>query len=182
MVRMGLRCPPPGGLNGRSRGRAGHQRGCCAAVPQLGNLVGAVACSRIWSGRQNAPASGHAGRSAIHDERGAHMVSCTAAGNGLIAALPGWAEPLVEDSRKAGEDTATALRLAEEFGRLLPQPGCGDTGARWAVLAAASRESLTVGRVLEAHSDALAILAEVGQPVPSGTWGVFAAEVAPHRL
>ena len=110
------------------------------------------------------------------------MTGCTVAGTGLIGRLPAWAEPLVEASRKAGEDTATALRLAEEFGRMLPQPGRGETAARWAVLAAASRESLTVGRVLEAHSDALAILAEAGEPVPAGTWGVFAAEAAPHRL
>jgi hypothetical protein len=100
----------------------------------------------------------------------------------MIARLPAWAEPLVEASRKAGEDAAAALRLAEEFGRMLPQPGRGDTAARWAVLAAVSRESLTVGRVLEAHSDALAILAEAGEPAPAGTWGVFAAEAAPHRL
>jgi hypothetical protein len=100
----------------------------------------------------------------------------------LIAGLPAWAEPLVEASHKAGEDATAALRLAEEFGRLLPQPGGGDTAARWAVLAAVSRESLTVGRVLEAHSDALAILAEAGEPAPDGTWGVFAAEAAPHRL
>jgi hypothetical protein len=100
----------------------------------------------------------------------------------LIARLPAWAEPLVEASQKAGEDAAAALRLAEEFGLLLPQPGGGDTAARWAVLAAVSRESLTAGRVLEAHSDALAILAEAGDPAPAGTWGVFAAEAAPHRL
>lgn len=110
------------------------------------------------------------------------MTGCSATGTGIIAGLPGWAEPLVEASRKAGEDAAAALQLAAEFGRMLPQPGGGDTAARWAVLAAASRESLTVGRVLEAHSDALAILAEAGEPVPAGTWGVFAAEAAPHRL
>jgi hypothetical protein len=100
----------------------------------------------------------------------------------LIARLPAWAEPLAGASQKAGEDAAAALRLAEEFGRMLPQPGRGDTAARWAVLAAVSRESLTAGRVLEAHSDALAILAEAGEPAPEGTWGVFAAEAAPHRL
>jgi alkylation response protein AidB-like acyl-CoA dehydrogenase len=110
------------------------------------------------------------------------MTGCTVAGTQLTARLPSWAQPLVEGSRKAGEDIGAALRLAEEFGRMLPQPGRGDTAARWAVLAAASRESLTVGRVLEAHSDALAILAEAGEPVPDGTWGVFAAEAAPHRL
>ncbi len=81
----------------------------------------------------------------------------------MIGQLPAWAEPLVEASRKAGEDAAAALRLAEDFGRMLPQPGGGDTAARWTVLAAVSRESLTVGRVLEAHSDALAILGEAGE-------------------
>ncbi len=110
------------------------------------------------------------------------MVDCTALGDEVIAPLPGWAGPLVEASRKAGEDTAAALRLAEDFGRMLPQPGRGDTATRWAVLAAVSAENLTVGRVLEAHSDALAILAEAGEPVPDGTWGVFAAEAAPHQL
>ena len=100
----------------------------------------------------------------------------------MLARLPAWAEPLAEASQKAGEDAAEALRLAGEFGRMLPQPGRGDTAGRWAVLAAVSRESLTVGRVLEAHSDALAILGEAGEPAPAGTWGVFAAEASPHRL
>lgn len=110
------------------------------------------------------------------------MVSCVAQGTASIAPLPAWAEPLVEASQRVGEDAAWALQLAEKFGLMLPQPGGGDTAARWAVLAAVSRESLTAGRVLEAHSDALAILAEAGEPVPAGTWGVFAAEAAPHRL
>lgn len=100
----------------------------------------------------------------------------------MIGRLPDWAKPLVEASQKAGEDAAAALRLAEEYGRMLPQPGSGDTAARWAVLAAVSRQSLTAGRVLEAHSDALAILAEAGEPASAGSWGVFAAEAAPHRL
>jgi hypothetical protein len=75
-----------------------------------------------------------------------------------------------------------ALKLAADYGRLLPQPGRGETASRWAVLAAAGEHNLTVARVLEAHSDALAILAEAGAPTPSGTWGVFAAEAQPHRL
>jgi alkylation response protein AidB-like acyl-CoA dehydrogenase len=96
--------------------------------------------------------------------------------------MPGWAEPLVEACRDCGEDAETAVKLASHYGRLLPQPGRGQTAQRWAVLAAAGEHNLTVGRVLEAHSDALAILAEAGEPVPEGTWGVFAAEAAPHRL
>jgi alkylation response protein AidB-like acyl-CoA dehydrogenase len=96
--------------------------------------------------------------------------------------MPGWAEPLVEACRDCGEDTGAAVKLAGHYGRLLPQPGRGQTAQRWAVLAAVGEHNLTVARVLEAHSDALAILAEAGEPVPEGTWGVFAAEAAPHRL
>jgi hypothetical protein len=95
---------------------------------------------------------------------------------------PGWAGELVAACRDAGEDAGAALKLAEHYGRLLPRPGGGQTAQRWAVLTAVSEQNLTAGRVLEAHADALAILAEAGQPVPDGTWGVFAAEAAPHRL
>jgi alkylation response protein AidB-like acyl-CoA dehydrogenase len=107
------------------------------------------------------------------------MVMCGAL---MALELPGWAESLVEACRGSGEDVDTALKLAEHYGKLLPQPGRGQTAQRWAVLAAAGEHNLTVARVLEAHSDALAILAEAGQPMPDGTWGVFAAEAAPHRL
>jgi alkylation response protein AidB-like acyl-CoA dehydrogenase len=100
----------------------------------------------------------------------------------LSLEVPGWAEPLLRECGECGEDAETAVKLAEHYGRLLPQPGRGRTAGRWAVLAAAGQRNLTVARVLEAHSDALAILAEAGEPVPDGTWGVFAAEAAPHRL
>jgi alkylation response protein AidB-like acyl-CoA dehydrogenase len=96
--------------------------------------------------------------------------------------LPGWAPQLVGACAGAGEDIGAALRLAGCYGRLLPQPGGGQTASRWAVLSAVAQQNLTVARVLEAHSDALAILAEAGAPPPDGTWGVFAAEAAPHRL
>jgi hypothetical protein len=98
------------------------------------------------------------------------------------ADLPGWAAPLVAAAGPAGEDIPAALALAREYGRCLPPPGGGQTAARWAVLAAVARRNLTVARVLEAHSDALAILGEAGDPPPDGTWGVFAAETAQHRL
>lgn len=96
--------------------------------------------------------------------------------------LPAWADGLITESRGCGEDVDVAVKLAAEYGRLLPQPGHGETARRWAVLSAAGEHNLTVARVLEAHSDALAILAESGAAVPEGTWGVFAAEAAPHRL
>ncbi len=96
--------------------------------------------------------------------------------------VPGWAGGLIGECQGCGEDVDAALKLAAHYGRLLPQPGSGHTACRWGVLAAAGEHNLTVARVLEAHSDALAILAEAGEPVPAGTWGVFAAEAAPHRL
>jgi hypothetical protein len=100
----------------------------------------------------------------------------------MRADLPEWAAPLVVAARPAGEDIHAALGLAQEFGRRLPLPGGGQTAERWAVLAAVAERNLTVARVLEAHSDALAILAEAGQDPPDGTWGVFAAEAAGHRV
>lgn len=96
--------------------------------------------------------------------------------------LPSWAGSLREECRECGEDAETAVKLAEHYGRQLPQPGGGQTAQRWAVLVAAAEQNLTVARVLEAHSDALAILSEAGEATPDGTWGVFAAEAAPHCL
>ena len=104
-----------------------------------------------------------------------------AGGPGGPAGLPGWAVPLVAAAGRAGEDVGVALGLAREYGRVLPLPGGGRTAERWAVLAAVAERNLTVARVLEAHCDALAILAEAGDPPPDGTWGVFAAEAPGHR-
>ncbi|MEO8888316.1 MAG: acyl-CoA dehydrogenase [Jatrophihabitantaceae bacterium] len=49
-------------------------------------------------------------------------------------------------------------------------------------MAEVSGQDLTVGRILEAHSDALAILAEAGEDGAEGAWGVFAAEGPGVRL
>jgi hypothetical protein len=105
-----------------------------------------------------------------------------AAESRVLAELPGWAAPLILAAQSAGEDIDAAMRLAEKYGRALPLPGGGQTAERWAVLAAVAERNLTLARVLEAHSDALAILAEAGQPAPDGTWGVFAAEAPRHRV
>jgi alkylation response protein AidB-like acyl-CoA dehydrogenase len=100
----------------------------------------------------------------------------------MLADRAGWAAPLVAAAGLADEDIPAALQLAAQYGRQLPLPGGGQSAGRWAVLANVARQNLTVARVLEAHSDALAILAEAGQDAPDGTWGVFAAESAQHRL
>ncbi len=83
---------------------------------------------------------------------------------------------------RAGDDVDAGLEFALATGRGLAQPGAGATLERWTALALAGAEDLTAARILEAHSDALAILYEAGEPAPDGTWGVFAAEMPGLRL
>ncbi len=94
----------------------------------------------------------------------------------MITDRPGWADDLIAAAAAAGEDVAAGLRLAESYGLRLPQPGDGATALRWQLLADVAGQDLTAARILEAHSDALAILAEAGGFDRSGRWGVFAAE------
>ena len=93
-----------------------------------------------------------------------------------MTAVPADLAQLGAAAAAAGEDVTAGLALAERFGRLLPQPGCGETRRRWQLLADVAADDLTAARILEAHSDALAILAEAGRPSAPGCWGVFAAE------
>lgn len=60
----------------------------------------------------------------------------------------------------------------------LPLPGHGRTAQRWTQLTALAELDLTAARLAEAHSDAVAILAELGggAPSPGQLWGVWAAE------
>lgn len=55
---------------------------------------------------------------------------------------------------------------ARLHGPPLPLPGCGSTLGRWRALAAIGAEDLALAKVLEAHHDARAILAELGAPPP----------------
>lgn len=85
-------------------------------------------------------------------------------------------------ARAAGENVTAGIELAGKYGSQLPLPGRGATATRWRVLAAVAAQDLTAARILEAHSDALAILAEAGDRDSDGTWGVFAAEAPGVRL
>ncbi len=110
----------------------------------------------------------------------------------VLARLPSWAAPLIDAAyARAGRgednghesDVDDVLKLCAEHGARLALPGGGRTAERFAVLAALGRADLTTARVFEAHTDALAIIAESGAPLDSGkTWGVFAAEAAGTRL
>ncbi|HEX3705668.1 MAG TPA: acyl-CoA dehydrogenase family protein [Mycobacteriales bacterium] len=67
----------------------------------------------------------------------------------------------------------------------LPQPG-SDTWARYDALAALGELDLTIGRLAEAHVDALAILREIGDAglavAGDQVWGVWAAEPPDAKL
>ena len=76
---------------------------------------------------------------------------------------------------EVAEDFAAAV----ESGRLdLPRPGGGRTYERWAALADLAGEDLSLARLSEGHTDALAILAELGAgpPPDRSRWGVWAAQ------
>jgi hypothetical protein len=61
----------------------------------------------------------------------------------------------------------------------LPLPGGGDTWARFEALSKWAAQDLSLGRLVEGHSDAMAILAEAGLPQaePVATYGVWAARL-----
>ena len=73
---------------------------------------------------------------------------------------------------------ADAVRDRLAAAQTLPLPGHGATAIRWDQLTTWSREHVVVGRLLEAHADAAAILTELGAdpPAPGEWWGVWAAE------
>ncbi|WPB55756.1 acyl-CoA dehydrogenase family protein [Xylophilus sp. GOD-11R] len=66
----------------------------------------------------------------------------------------------------------------------LPLPGAGRTLDRWRWLAAVAACDLSLVKLFEGHTDALAILAELGGPdVPPGSaWGTWCAEPPDARL
>lgn len=81
----------------------------------------------------------------------------------------------------AGDESDAAevfRRLVAEGLDRLPFPGSGKTIARWRALAAAAAHDLSLAKLFEGHTDALAILEELdcGATQPGGRWGVWAAE------
>jgi alkylation response protein AidB-like acyl-CoA dehydrogenase len=66
----------------------------------------------------------------------------------------------------------------------LPLPGSGQTAKRWRKLAAFAEIDVVAGRLAEAHTDATAILAELGAHPPERgeLWAVWAAESAEVTL
>lgn len=67
----------------------------------------------------------------------------------------------------------------------LPMPGGGTTLQRWQALCAVGEHDLSLAKLFEGHTDALAVMAEVdpsAKPVPGATWGMWAAESPGGRV
>lgn len=66
----------------------------------------------------------------------------------------------------------------------LPRPGAGGTLSRWRRLAVVAAHDLSLVKLFEGHTDALAILAELGAPpAPVGSrWATWCAEPPDARL
>lgn len=87
--------------------------------------------------------------------------------------------PLSEASLEEALSTLVSQGLSE-----IPLPARGATKERWAVLSAIAAKDLSLAKVAEGHTDAVAILAETGMPPlpPQAIAGVWAAESGPDRL
>jgi hypothetical protein len=66
----------------------------------------------------------------------------------------------------------------------LPLPGRGETLRRWQALADVAAQDLALAKLFEGHTDALAIMAELGapDPDPASVWATWAAEPPTARL
>ena len=79
---------------------------------------------------------------------------------------------------------ATLRRLVRLGLDRLPQPGSGQTLARWRALATVAEHDLSLAKLFEGHTDALAILTELGDATPldpASTLGVWASEAPNGR-
>ena len=99
----------------------------------------------------------------------------------------------------APDDAAACLRdLVRQGLDQLPLPGSGHTLERWRALAAVAEHDLSLAKLFEGHTDALAILAELGgalnhhgacrkqpqrrSPGEEMVWGVWASEAPGGRV
>lgn len=82
---------------------------------------------------------------------------------------------------QAGPAAWLAALVARGLDRL-PLPGSGATLQRWQILAAVAEHDLSLAKLYEGHTDALAIRAELRDTAATGgSWGVWAAEAPAGR-
>lgn len=90
-----------------------------------------------------------------------------------------------DSSAESAQACATLLRaLADDGLATPPLPGGGATLVRWQALATVAAHDLSLAKLYEGHTDALAILAEAGAEVSGceGLWGMWAAEAPGARV
>lgn len=97
---------------------------------------------------------------------------------------PALADALRQLQLRHGRDLALK-HLVDAGIDVLPRPGAGRTLARWRVLADVAAHDLSLVKLFEGHTDALAILAELGaaSAAPVGArWGTWCAEPPDARV
>jgi len=110
-------------------------------------------------------------------------------GTGLSNAGPAGSEAAPRRGRDPAGGRSADLRrslaaiLGSGAGRL-PLPGSGQTLRRWQALADIAAQDLALVKLFEGHTDALAIMAELGAADvdPAAVWGTWAAEPPSARL
>lgn len=98
--------------------------------------------------------------------------------------IPERLSALLESGVADSSDAWMPLLLQDGLDEL-PLPGQGDTLERWRALAAVGQFDLSLSKLYEGHTDALAIMRELrGQSheIAEGTWCVWAAEAPGGRV
>ena len=107
------------------------------------------------------------------------------------ADLPGDLRRTLGDVYPRGKPPAWLALLAQHGLDRLPLPGGGATLLRWQALAAVAQHDLSLAKLYEGHTDALAVMQELAHtPVfddavaepDSATWGMWAAEPPGQRV
>ena len=102
-------------------------------------------------------------------------------GGELLAAL----QQALDGADRETDPCRTLSTLVEAGLDRLPRPGHGRTLDRWRALSLVGRHDLSLAKLYEGHTDALAIMAELGSPgggEPGRTWGTWASESPGGRV
>lgn len=101
-----------------------------------------------------------------------------------MSALPAPVAELHELASAGGVAAPSLRQLVAAGVDRLPLPGAGETLARWRMLAEVAALDLSLAKLFEGHTDALAILAELEGPAPApgSLWGTWCAEPPDARL
>ncbi|MDB5846606.1 MAG: acyl-CoA dehydrogenase [Rhodoferax sp.] len=93
----------------------------------------------------------------------------------------------LKDAGNGGKPPAWLSLLAAHALDRLPMPGRGSTLLRWQALAAVAAHDLSLAKLYEGHTDALAVMQELGHAATlpgheHPTWGMWAAEPPGQRV